>query len=115
MELVIKGKPNFDLSSITPNGGNVFLNKDEKKYDIFIDAKLKFSRANGFPENSPITLTPNIKEKIKRNNSGMVLKMETKLDVNYGRLWNFNDLVFKLSFAVENFDNLTQNGVMINE
>lgn len=106
MELHITGQPAFEHDREQLWDGSSKCVNSLGKIDLFIDSRLGFSKASKRPADVPLVLSTNLLENIWVENDQLFLKVESRLDLEQERVWSFNDLAFKIAFAVDNFNTL---------
>ncbi|MBD3169711.1 MAG: tetratricopeptide repeat protein [candidate division Zixibacteria bacterium] len=104
--LQVIGNASFDIGPELEGNANIENVHDLSKCDVFIDCCLKYTGESNTPENTRFRLTPNLEDEYYRGDDCTILRINTQKDIELGRIWEFNDLAFKLGFAAENLETI---------
>ncbi|MBD3234150.1 MAG: tetratricopeptide repeat protein [candidate division Zixibacteria bacterium] len=104
LELRITGQPAFDPEGEQLRDENSKWVNNLGEIDLFIDSRLGFSKASNRPADVPLVLSTNLLEDIWVESNQLFLKVDSRLDLEQERVWSFNDLAFKITFAIDNYD-----------
>ena len=101
-ELHICGDCNGSLPSEVYSHARIKRAENIDNCNLYVDCRLKFTSSLNVPETPSMILSPNMDQEFQVKGQQINLKVESRIDLERGRIWEYNDLVFKLAFAAEN-------------